>query len=106
MFYFIYLVHCAIYGAIFVNHVFLSVNIEGAKVFRNTLTDIKLYVVNTIIEININVSKIFYIAGYSDRIHDIWVEKIIINMHILEIIVLENVVDEAIIISLVVIIIT
>ena len=51
--------------------------------------------------VNIYVPKILYVIVNDEGVHDVWVRSFVINKHVLELVVLEKVLEEAVTISLV-----
>ena len=84
--------------------VFYYNNIENGKAFRNNFISVELYVINSILLINIYVSKILYVLLNHERVNDAWIRIYVPNIHIFQLVVLEKVLDEAVTILLVIII--
>ena len=108
MFKFVYIILLTFYSSEFmiITLLIVCVNLENVYVFWNSIRDVELYVIKSLIRRSINVPKILYIITNDKGVHDVWIRFIIINKHVLQLVVFEKVLEEAVTILLVVIITT
>lgn len=103
MLYFVYLILVTLYSPVIILRIKLRLYTKEVKVFRSFFSDVKLYVVYSLVVIDIHVLKIFHILLNDERGNSVLVSSVIPKIYVLEFVVLEKVVMETVAILSVVI---
>ena len=73
MFKFVYIILLTFYSSEFmiITLLIVCINLENVYVFWNSIRDVELYVIKSLIRININVPKILYVITKDEGVHDV-----------------------------------